>query len=156
MASRHRSSNDLPPLTLTERVPERDGSRIDRAAGLAGRMIFGGYFVYSGIRHFTERAAMIDYARAKGVSWPEAAVFGSGAMLITGGLSLLTGVKPRVGASLVTAFLAGVTPTMHDYWNAPDAGQRMNDMVNFTKNLALIGGAALAASALGHRPYEAA
>ena len=74
------------------------------------------------------------------------AVLGSGAMLVAGGLSLLTGVKPKLGAARVTSFLTGVTPRMHDYWNATDQMQRMNDMVNFTKNLALIGGAAFAAA----------
>lgn len=29
---------------------------------------------------------------------------------------------------------------MHDFWNE-DAEQRMNDMINFTKNVALAGGA---------------
>jgi len=73
-------------------------------------------------------------------------VLGSGVMLVAGGLSLLTGVKPKLGAALVTGFLTGVTPRMHDYWNATDQMQRMNDMVNFTKNIALIGGAAFAAA----------
>jgi len=90
---------------------------------------------------------MTGYARSKGVAWPEAAVLGSGAMIMLGGLSILTGVKQRIGAALVTTFLAGVTPQMHDFWNETDPGQRMNQMVNFTKNIALVGGAAFAAVA---------
>jgi uncharacterized membrane protein YphA (DoxX/SURF4 family) len=134
------------PLTLTERHDEEAMTAAERAALVAGRIIFGGYFVYSGMRHFADREMMIGYARSKGVRWPKLAVLGSGAMLIAGGLSLLTGIKPKVGAGLVTGFLAGVTPQMHDYWNASDQMQRMNDRVNFTKNLALIGGAAFAAA----------
>jgi hypothetical protein len=34
---------------------------------------------------------------------------------------------------------------MHAYWNEADQQQRMNDTVNFMKNMALIGGALLAA-----------
>jgi hypothetical protein len=30
---------------------------------------------------------------------------------------------------------------MHDFWKAEDPAQRMNDMINFSKNLALLGGA---------------
>lgn len=30
---------------------------------------------------------------------------------------------------------------MHDFWRQQDPNQRMSEMVNFTKNLALLGGA---------------
>ena len=70
-------------------------------------------------------------------------------------LSLLTGVKQKVGASLVTTFLTGVTPMMHDYWNVQDQGQRMSELINFTKNLALIGGAAFAAAITDRPPATA-
>jgi uncharacterized membrane protein YphA (DoxX/SURF4 family) len=134
------------PLILTERRAEDAMTAGERVSLVAGRMIFGGYFVYNGIRHFRDRDMLIGYAKSKGVRWPALAVLGTGTMMLVGGLSLLTGVKPKVGAGLVTGFLAGVTPQMHDYWNASDPMQRMNDMVNFTKNLALIGGAAFAAA----------
>jgi len=134
------------PLILTERRDEDAMTAGERAALVAGRIMFGGYFVYNGIRHFKDREMLIGYARSKGLRWPTLAVLGTGTMMLAGGLSLLTGVKPKLGAGLVTGFLAGVTPQMHDYWNARDQMQRMNDMVNFTKNLALIGGAAFAAA----------
>jgi len=120
-------------------------STLEQVALTAGRLIFGGYFLYSGIHHFTDREMLIGYAKSKGVRMPEVAVLGSGALLVLGGLSLLTG-KQKVGASLVTTFLTGATPMMHDFWNVKDQGQRMNEMINFTKNLALIGGAAFAAA----------
>jgi len=132
--------------TTPESGTDTDRSAVETAALVAGRLIFGGYFLYSGIHHFTDREMLTGYARSKGVAWPRAAVLGSGALLVLGGLSLLTGVKQKVGASLVTTFLTGVTPMMHDYWNVQDQGQRMNEMINFTKNLALIGGAAFAAA----------
>jgi uncharacterized membrane protein YphA (DoxX/SURF4 family) len=136
-----------------ETAPER--SALEQVASTAGRLIFGGYFLYNGIHHFTDRKMLIGYAKSKGVSWPEAAVYGTGALLVLGGLSLLTGVKQKVGASLVTTFLTGVTPAMHDYWNVQDQSQRMNEMIHFTKNLALIGGAAFAAAS-ARRPRTAA
>ena len=136
-----------------ERAPM---STLERTALAAGRLIFGGYFIYSGIRHFAEQDAMAGYAGAKGVAWPKAAVLGTGAMMLLGGLSVMTGVKPKLGASLVTTFLAGVTPMMHDYWNVEDQGRRATEMVNFTKNVALIGGAAFAAALASRRRREAA
>jgi putative oxidoreductase len=157
MALRVRSrAEESQPLTLSERRHEDAESAVERAALVAGRIMFGGYFVYSGIRHFKDRKAMIGYAKSKGVRWPTLAVLGTGAMLVAGGLSLVTGVKPKLGAGLVTGFLAGVTPQMHDYWNAGDQMQRMNDKVNFTKNLALIGGAAFAAATHERWPWRLA
>jgi putative oxidoreductase len=70
----------------------------------------------------------------------------SGTLILLGGLSLLMGKQPKVGASLITTFLFGVTPQMHAFWTIDDEAQRIQELVNFTKNLALIGGAALAAA----------
>jgi putative oxidoreductase len=111
-----------------------------------GRAVFGGFFLYNGINHFANQKTMVDYVRSKDVASPRLAVLGSGALLILGGLSLITGVRPKAGASLVTAFLAGVSPKMHDFWNIDDQQQRMQEMVNFAKNMALIGGACFAAA----------
>jgi putative oxidoreductase len=111
-----------------------------------GRALFGGYFLYNGINHFRNRAMLSGYSASKNVPYPDAAVAGSGAMLVLGGLSVLAGVRPKLGASLIGAFLLGVTPKMHDFWAVEDAGQRMGEQVNFLKNLALLGGAMMTAA----------
>jgi len=41
----------------------------------------------------------------------------------------------------VIAFLAAVSPSIHNFWATDDPGQRQNDIINFAKNLALAGGA---------------
>ena len=111
-----------------------------------GRVLFGGFFIYNGLNHFLNRKMMSDYARSKNVPLPDVAVLSTGALLLIGGLSLLTGVRPRAGAMLVTTFLAGVSPKMHNFWAIDDEPERTHELVNFTKNMALIGGAAFAAS----------
>jgi uncharacterized membrane protein YphA (DoxX/SURF4 family) len=118
----------------------------EKAALLLGRAIFGGFFLYNGINHFQNREMMSGYAASKGVPNADIAVTGSGAMLVLGGLSLLAAVRPKLGASLIGAFLVGVTPKMHDFWNVADPQQRMGEQVNFTKNLALLGAALVAAA----------
>jgi uncharacterized membrane protein YphA (DoxX/SURF4 family) len=45
-----------------------------KAPFLIGRLIFGGFFIYSGITHLKERKSMAACARAKGVPQPELAV----------------------------------------------------------------------------------
>jgi uncharacterized membrane protein YphA (DoxX/SURF4 family) len=125
-----------------------------------GRVIFGGFFIYAGLHHFLSLNELTGFTAAKGVPFPELAVAGSGAMVLLGGLSVLTGFHPRVGASLIILFLLGVTPAMHNFWTEQGPA-RVMDMGNFMKNVALIGGACLAAalptpwpSMFGRHPAE--
>jgi putative oxidoreductase len=112
-----------------------------KALFLIGRLLFGGFFLYSGINHLRKHKQMAPYAESKGVPAPDAAVTAAGIPLIIGGASVLLGVKPKLGALAILGFLAGVSPVMHDFWSQEDPNQRMNEMVNFMKNLALAGGA---------------
>jgi uncharacterized membrane protein YphA (DoxX/SURF4 family) len=73
------------------------------------------------------------------VPLPDVAVPLTGILLLIGGGSLLLGFKPKVGTAALLAFLATVTPSMHDFWKAEDPQQRMGDLVHFSKNLALLG-----------------
>jgi putative oxidoreductase len=106
---------------------------------LLGRLIFGGFFLYNGIHHFQERKNLAQHTASKNVPMPDVAVVASGAMLTLGGASILLGIKPKWGAAAIVGFLAGVSPIMHDFWRMEDPQQRMNDMVNFSKNMALLG-----------------
>jgi putative oxidoreductase len=112
-----------------------------RVPFLLGRLIFGGYFVMSGINHFKQTGQMSNYAASKNVPKPDVAVRATGAMLIAGGASILLGIKPKLGTAAVIGFLAGVSPVMHDFWKQQQPEQRMTEMINFTKNMALVGGA---------------
>jgi putative oxidoreductase len=106
-----------------------------------GRMIFGGYFAYNGINHFLHQKALSQYAEARGVPAVEAAVPATGAMLLAGGASIISGIKPRQGLAAIVGFLLPVTFQMHRFWEEQDPSQRMNELVNFSKNLALVGAA---------------
>jgi uncharacterized membrane protein YphA (DoxX/SURF4 family) len=108
---------------------------------LIGRLVFGGFFLYSGIHHFKDRKSMTGYAQSKNVPMAEAAVTGTGLAMIAGGASILLGIKPKLGAAAIAIFLGGVSPVMHDFWRIEDPTQRMHETVNFTKNLALLGAA---------------
>jgi putative oxidoreductase len=112
-----------------------------KAAFLLGRMIFGGFFLYSGIHHIQERKSMAQYSAAKNVPMPDVAVTATGVLLIVGGASILLGVKPKWGTLAITTFLAGASPIMHDFWKQQDPNQRQNEQINFMKNLAMLGGA---------------
>jgi putative oxidoreductase len=113
---------------------------------LLGRAIFGGFFLYNGINHFRNRKMMAEYARSQNVPAADAAVMASGAMIAAGGLSLITGIRPKVGVSLISAFLLGVSPVMHAFWRHEDPQRKMNEMVHFSKNMAMLGGAMFVAA----------
>jgi uncharacterized membrane protein YphA (DoxX/SURF4 family) len=126
---------------------------LEKAALLAGRAIFGGYFLYNGINHLRNREMLAGYAQNKGVPAATAAVVGSGLLMIGGGLSILSGVRPKFGAVLITTFLLGVSPQMHGFWRETNEQSRSAEMVNFLKNMALLGASLMAA---GHpEPWPA-
>jgi len=82
---------------------------------------------------------MSDYTKMKGVAFPTVAVAVTGLMAILGGLSILLGAYPVVGSVLLAAFLIPVSLMMHNFWKVQDPQLKMGEMVNFMKNIALLG-----------------
>ncbi len=108
---------------------------------LLGRLVYGGFFIYNGVNHFQKHEMISGYAGSKGVPQPHVAVSGTGVMMLAGGASIVLGVQPKIGSALILTFLLGVSPTIHNFWAIEDPNQSMNDMVNFSKNVALAGAA---------------
>lgn len=108
-------------------------------AFLIGRIIVGLYFISSGIRHFTHLKMMAGYAGSKGVPMPQIGVPASGLLIVLGGASILLGAWPTYGAIAILAFLLPTSFVMHNFWAVQDPMQKMNEMINFTKNWALMG-----------------
>ncbi len=106
---------------------------------LIGRAIFGGYWLMAAVNHFKNLAHMSEYAKAKGTPFPKLAVSGSGALLLAGGLSMLLGAYVPIGIVLLIVFLVGVSVQMHSFWKVEDGQLKQTDIINFTKNMALIG-----------------
>ena len=104
-----------------------------------GRIVFGGYFLYNGYNHFAHLSMMSGYAQSKGVPSPKLAVAGSGLLLAIGGVSLIFNLFPLVGLLALILFLLPVTFMLHAYWKVQDPMAKMGEMVNFTKNFALLG-----------------
>jgi len=108
---------------------------------LAGRLLFGGLFVYNGVNHFRNSVAIREYCAYKHVPMPGASAIISGLWLLVAGSSVVVGFRPEVALVLIVLFLLVVTPIMHDFWNVADATARLGEMINFTKNAALMGAA---------------
>src|ERR1051326_4829037 len=120
---------------------------------LAGRLLFGALFVYNGVNHFRNYAAIRGYCAYKHVPVPGASAILSGACLLAAGSSVVVGFRPEVGLALIALFLLVVTPFMHDFWNTADPAQRLGEFVNFTKNAALMGAALMMLSLPRPWPY---
>ena len=112
-----------------------------RALFVLGRAIFGGFFAYSGMNHLQRSAGLAPYAAAKGVPAPEHAVQATGALLLAGGVSVIAGIKPRQGLLAIIAFLVPTSLQMHRFWEETEPQKRQAEMINFMKNMALVGAA---------------
>jgi uncharacterized membrane protein YphA (DoxX/SURF4 family) len=106
---------------------------------LVGRLLIGGLFAFMGLNHFMDTDTMAGYAASKGVPAPRLSVLASGATLVFGGLLIVLGLYPAVGAGVIAAFFLVVTPKMHDFWNVEDPQQQQSEMTDFLKNAVLLG-----------------
>ncbi|MDY6761802.1 MAG: DoxX family membrane protein [Candidatus Nanohaloarchaea archaeon] len=110
----------------------------EQLALAAGRALFGLFFIFNGLNHFMKREVMAGYAESKGVPMAQFMVPLTGLLLLAGGLSIVAGAYVGVGVVLLLLFLLVTTPTMHNFW-AVGEEQKQDEMVNFLKNMALLG-----------------
>ncbi|MEI6400149.1 MAG: DoxX family membrane protein [bacterium] len=106
---------------------------------IIGRVLFGGFFVLSGYKHFKNLAGMAGYAQSKGIPSPKLMVVLSGIMLLLGGLGVVFFVYVKIALLLLALFLIPTTFMMHQFWKATDPMRKMNESIGFQKNLALLG-----------------
>jgi len=114
-------------------------SSIHNIGFLVGRVIAGCFFLMNGFNHFAQLNMMTGYAKSKGIPAPALAVGGSGVLLFLGGLSLLLGYHPTVGAALLVIFLLGASFGIHNFWTVQDQQAKQGEMINFLKNMAILG-----------------
>lgn len=104
---------------------------------LLGQVVLGAYFILAGVNHFTKSKDMIGYATYKKLPMPGPAVYVSGLILLLGGIGVLTQTMLVWSYSLLALFLVVSAVTMHNFWTQKDAQAKMNDMIQFQKNVAL-------------------
>jgi putative oxidoreductase len=122
-----------------------------RAVVPIGRVLLAAIFVLSAPGQFAQDT--IRYAAHAGVPFAGVLVPASGILALVGGLSVALGLRARIGAWLLVAFLVPVTLTMHRFWDVPDPAMARLQQVMFMKNLAMLGGALLV-TYFGAGPYS--
>ena len=113
---------------------------------LLGRVLLSVIFILSGLGklpHFHDVAGMMA---GKGIPLASVALVITLLIEIGGGLMLLTGYKARYAALVIAVWMVPVTLVFHNFWAVP-AAQQQDQMINFLKNLAIIGGLLVTASA---------
>ena len=93
----------------------------------------------NGFNHITKSSMMAGYAASKNVPSPQATVLLTGVQLVLGGLSIVLGIYPQVGAWLLILFVVPVAFVMHDFWAQKDEQAKMMQMILFMRNMALAG-----------------
>jgi putative oxidoreductase len=119
-------------------------TQVSVAAGLvflAGRVLFGLYFaVVAGIVGHIRNSKMLEgYARS--VGFPVAAIAGwpTGLWLVAGGLSVVLGIWPDVGALMIAAFVVLGAIYFHRFWEIEDQMQKMTQQQLFGRNVIALG-----------------
>lgn len=109
------------------------------AIHIIGQIIFGGYFVWSGINHFAKMRDYTAYASMNRVPMPSFSVGLTGLLLILGGLGVIFNIFMTISLILLVIFLIPVTFTMHAFWKSDNPGEKAAQKIQFQKNLALLG-----------------
>jgi putative oxidoreductase len=104
-----------------------------------GRLLFALIFISSSFGHFNEHT--IAFAASKGLPLASLLVPLSGIIELAGGLSILFGFRPKIGAWLLVLFLVPVTLTFHQFWTVADPMARQMEFAAFLKNISMLGGA---------------
>ncbi|MES3516695.1 MAG: DoxX family protein [Natronomonas sp.] len=117
-----------------------DSDSDGEAPSTLGRVLFGAGLALQASEDFRDMDDTVEYAKSAGVPMPDiAAPFASGMMLVAG-LGIALWRLPKVATGAAVTFLAVVTTTMHDFWNA-DPDDREGERLAFFGNLAMFGAA---------------
>jgi putative oxidoreductase len=137
---------------LTASLYRDEGGNVPNGAVVfVGRVFLVLLFLISAPSYFSAQG--INYAASQGVPLASLAVPLSGLIALAGSLSIVLGYRARLGAWLIVLFLIPVTFTMHKFWGVTDPTMAQMQMINFMKNVEIIGGALLL-SQFGAGPWS--
>jgi putative oxidoreductase len=111
----------------------------------AGRVLLSLIFILSGVSKIMEWSGTSEFMASEGLPLVPLLLGAATAIEIAGGLSVLLGWKARWGAWLLFLYLIPTTLIFHDFWAFTGAEQQMQ-LINFLKNLSIMGGLLLAAA----------
>jgi putative oxidoreductase len=108
---------------------------------LIGRLLIASIFLVSGIAKLTNTEETVAHMTSAGIPAAHTLALIAGVAEVAGALSLIFGFLTRLGALGLFLFMIPTTLVFHGFWNFEGAEQKMQ-MVNFMKNLGIMGGLA--------------
>lgn len=108
------------------------------AAGF-GRLLLSLIFVMSGVHKIMAWSDTASRMEAEGMPLVPLLLAGAIVFEIGGGLSVMLGIRARLGAAALIVFLIPTTLIFHDFWTFEGQEQQLQ-MIHFMKNLAIMGG----------------
>lgn len=106
---------------------------------LFARLLFAVPLGIMALNHWRDMEQTINYADAMDVPEAEQVVPAAVGMLSFGSLGIALWRLPTLASGAVAAYLIGVTPQMHRFWEV-DEEEKQSEMINFLKNVTLLGG----------------
>lgn len=103
------------------------------------RAFLGALFLISGAFKIAGFSGVAGYMASAGLPLVPVLLVITIAIEVGAGLSLITGWKAFYGATILALFLIPTTVIFHAFWSA-DAANFSNQLTNFLKNLAILGG----------------
>lgn len=105
-----------------------------------GRLLFGLGLALQASEDFRDMDDTIEYAESAGVPMANITAPLASGMMFVAGVGIALWRLPRLSTGAATTFLAVVTTTMHDFWNANE-DERSGERLAFFGNLAMFGAA---------------
>jgi putative oxidoreductase len=109
---------------------------------LFARIAMAAIFVVSGSAKLVDVAGTAEHMTRVGIPYPETLAMLAGIAEILGAVALIFGALTRAGALGLLIFLIPATLLFHDFW-AFEGAERVTQLQNFLKNLAIAGGLGL-------------
>jgi putative oxidoreductase len=112
-------------------------------AALAGRILLAVIFILSGFGKITGFDGTVGYIASKGLPMAQLVAVLTIVVELGGGILLAIGYKARWAALALAIFSLLAALIFHNFWDV-EAAQKMNQQINFLKNLAITGGMLMA------------
>jgi putative oxidoreductase len=113
---------------------------IQGVLAVLGRLMLSAIFLLSAvgnkIPNFNSVAELMGNA---GIPYPKVMLVGAIVFLIAGSFAIILGYQARIGATLLLVFLILATYYFHHFWNITDPKAKQEQMIEFLKNLGLMG-----------------
>lgn len=101
-------------------------------------ILLGVFFLVNGVNHFYNSHILQEYAEKRGLFEPKIMVFLSGLLLLSGGISMITGYFIIEGMIGLCIFMTIAAFSIHSFWKEEEREDKMMEFMNFVKNWAII------------------